>query len=49
MLEAHEGAGEELAGTTKNAVGGLIGDDRMEAEGTLEAQRGKVRHRRGLE
>jgi uncharacterized protein YjbJ (UPF0337 family) len=38
------GATEQLAGTVKNKIGHLIGDEKMEAEGKVAELKGKANH-----
>ena len=38
------GAAEQLAGTVKNRIGHLIGDEQMEAEGKVAELKGKANH-----
>lgn len=37
-----EGTGKDLKGRVKDAVGGLIGDESLQAEGKLDRLKGKV-------
>ena len=42
-----KGAGKQAKGAVKDAVGGLTGDDKMQAEGKLDKAEAKVQQKAG--